>query len=1608
MSTSHYEIRAPGNHSLPPMLFPPFLALALLGFSVLAATTKAAAWSEVASDSEGITGFDIFAYETSGSFVTSSFAVTGLHWWKGDPRCPGVEFPHNATVRLRASTRSATRNLANHCTVLEDNPYANAVRDEAYLYLFSSSRLRRKPVNYPSEFGGFEALTPDAVLTDERGTVLDSFGGFLYWGQYQASANWVILYRMEPLPGKAPDARSIIFSAGAPVQKLKAFSYVNSFGGTVEAVAVLLANGNLHECNVTAGRTDLLATGVNDFAIHTRSGSVGFVTSIYATRGLSRIDSVPPASVPGTLMRINADTLAATTIYTAPNHNQLISVAADSDQFVPFGGGGAVRKNIYITETIVATDGRVSDVLVKRHTVAVTTGDWDSIVITGAGGNLHSDDKWVYFLNQPAASIRKISSDAPAIKLDMQADALEVVQASQDLNQSVRLVALKRTFVRGYAHLALNDSSQPTFFPKATLSGYRGPTSLGSLSPLNSGIVTTDGNLDTLRSSRDTSFLFELPDTWVTEGDLTLQMTVDPDHIVPETVADPYANNSTPSSTVHFARGIHPCLVFIPLHTTAPPYDPSASGSGFGKILDRAASLLPVDRNGFICKKQSDPISKKVVVPKLCLCWPPVSLIEYRPFNLDEDDKSLALFWVGWRAFWSKNPTGFDSVHYIGTVHESQPASFNGIGNNPGESLVVRMQTHQNGGADGGGSQDPWALPWGGHILAHELGHNYGRNHINQNRSLFRSCGPTTPDGPYDDPDFDPCTLGPITGPGALFGFDSLTQTPIIPTSSGDLMTYATNRWISRYNWEILFPDRGGFAAASLAGRLPANLPGPVLFVHAKVDPAVNRAELSPGYCLPPGVADPQRVAESFAAAAQLPPDFPFKIRLLDLAGNVLSQTPCVLSGTADGGAITTLTLMQIVHFDPSTRLIQIVRDNVVLAEQLISGHAPTLALAPPVVDPINETLTLNWNAIDADNDYLLFTIQYSDDDGATWTALDADYPYLAMTVSTRSLPGSPVARVRVIATDGVNCAVAVSEPFAVARHAPELQIGGVREGQRLAFGALAELQGLVQDAEDLSRPTANLFWNLTGPTPRTGSGGQLSLTELSPGSYTADAFVSDFDNNAGSATRNFEILPLTIPDGLAPVLDGQSSDAGYANAAFVRVPLGGGEFARAWMFHAGSNLFVCFSDLQLPTTPGARRIVGLRVDANASRDPLGAAGDVGFFVDSDGIPFQEAGTGSAMSVSLSPQRGFTAVVQTGLTGWSAEFRIADSLLGGWGHAVGIMLDHDTPHWPPQAANNQPGTWALAYLGAPPPPDNRPPMARAGASRIINAATATTVVLDGSASSDPDGDPLSFAWTQVSGPPVLLIGPGTVSPSFLANSVNVSTTFRFRLVVSDASFTSGPDEMEVTVKPTPFQSLPDLPLSSQSRFVNGAFEFRMLGTPGAQYAIDASSNLVHWETIFMRTADSYGVMDFVDRNAVSLPARFYRLTPAPTNDYFASRIPLAGSFVTVSTANFLATKEPGEQNHAANAGGKSLWWSWTALASGNVTISTIGSGFDTLLAVYAGNSIAQLSPIAMDDDSGGNLTSSVSFIAVPNVTYQIAVDGYNGASGAIQLNITMP
>jgi len=130
-----------------------------------------------------------------------------------------------------------------------------------------------------------------------------------------------------------------------------------------------------------------------------------------------------------------------------------------------------------------------------------------------------------------------------------------------------------------------------------------------------------------------------------------------------------------------------------------------------------------------------------------------------------------------------------------------------------------------------------------------------------------------------------------------------------------------------------------------------------------------------------------------------------------------------------------------------------------------------------------------------------------------------------------------------------------------------------------------------------------------------------------------------------------------------------------------------------------------------------------------------------------------------------------------------------------------------------------------------------------------------------------------------------------------------------------------------------------------------------------------------------------------------------KLGTRPANDDFANATVAAGG--TVAGGNLAATAETIEPTGGTDGAVNTVWWSWTASASETVEISTIGSDFDTILAIYTGDEVDDLMLIASNDDYDfpNSLASRIAFNAVVGTTYHIAVDGYLNETGNVILNL---
>ena len=102
-------------------------------------------------------------------------------------------------------------------------------------------------------------------------------------------------------------------------------------------------------------------------------------------------------------------------------------------------------------------------------------------------------------------------------------------------------------------------------------------------------------------------------------------------------------------------------------------------------------------------------------------------------------------------------------------------------------------------------------------------------------------------------------------------------------------------------------------------------------------------------------------------------------------------------------------------------------------------------------------------------------------------------------------------------------------------------------------------------------------------------------------------------------------------------------------------------------------------------------------------------------------------------------------------------------------------------------------------------PVNDVPVSDAGIDQT--AFEGTTVVLDGSASSDVDGDQITFQWTI---PPGITVSDPTIeNPTFIAPDVSEDSMLIFMLMVNDGELDSEVDTVTIVIAPVVLEGLPD-------------------------------------------------------------------------------------------------------------------------------------------------------------------------------------------------------
>ena len=127
----------------------------------------------------------------------------------------------------------------------------------------------------------------------------------------------------------------------------------------------------------------------------------------------------------------------------------------------------------------------------------------------------------------------------------------------------------------------------------------------------------------------------------------------------------------------------------------------------------------------------------------------------------------------------------------------------------------------------------------------------------------------------------------------------------------------------------------------------------------------------------------------------------------------------------------------------------------------------------------------------------------------------------------------------------------------------------------------------------------------------------------------------------------------------------------------------------------------------------------------------------------------------------------------------------------------------------------------------------------------------------------------------------------------------------------------------------------------------------------------------------------------------------------PANDNFANAQVVSGvSFVTTGfTSN--ASAETGEPNPTGVSNGLTVWYQWTAPATGHYDLAAFASQIDMVAAVCTGTALGNLTTVASNDNSATyNSDSLVSFNATAGTTYYFQISNTDTTGGDFTLSLT--
>lgn len=597
---------------------------------------------------------------------------------------------------------------------------------------------------------------------------------------------------------------------------------------------------------------------------------------------------------------------------------------------------------------------------------------------------------------------------------NMSVDGIEVTQAVQDLNNSVDLVAGKRTYVRVHVSSPVN-----TAHVFATLSGKRGVVNLApTLNPGNPGsdiTVRTTPN----REQINDSFWFELPSGWTAAGNLTLTARLDPNNAKNDLVQ---ANNVR-TVTVNF-KSTPPLrlrLMNVQYRVGSTTYLANSSHmNALESWLRRAypISSLQVTRQTFVYPFSGLP-------------------------NVDTLNGLMALSKV-FRVIFN----GEDSrVVYYGMVDDGGGFMRGKAAGIPG-TIASGPTGSGTFGWDFDGTYGDW---YGGH----EIGHTRGRYHA-------EFCGAGGGAAyPYPGGRISP----DLTGNGALYGFDITTRAIYGPTWK-DVMTYCSNQWVSDFTYEGI---RARTVAVGTASTQPSATADKFLIVSGRADLEAKTATLENVSLIQQSNTAPLPETGDWLIALVGGSNN-------DLA--TYPFAPDELSDAEGAAGMPAIIAEAVPWSEGATRVEIRYNGKVVASRSASANPPSVNLTAPADSSSLpNGPFQVAWSGSDPDGNALTYSLLYSNDGGQNWQPLAANLQGTSVELNGSQLPGG-TGLLRVVASDGFYSAQDTSGTLTVPLHAPSVQIVLPEANQVFFPTQQVQLQGTGYDLEDGTLGDAAFEWS--------------------------------------------------------------------------------------------------------------------------------------------------------------------------------------------------------------------------------------------------------------------------------------------------------------------------------------------------------------------------------------------------------------------------------------------------------------------------------------------------------------------------------------------------